>query len=922
MGSSLERRASRSTNDRRVLAREASRKPRLSGLIATRLALGVGLWLAMALAAYAQLPPLIDRQLIFGNPEIAGAQLSPDGKFIAFLRPHKETLNIWVKRAEEPFSRARPLTDSTTRPIRNFFWTRDGRFVLYVQDQGGDENFNLYAVDPTAAPDSGRDVPAARDLTGVKGARAQIYAVPRDKPDVACIGLNDRDPAWHDAYQLNLTTGERTLIRENREQISGWFFDEAGDLRLALRIAPNGDTEALRADADRLVKVYACSVFESAAPIRMHPDGQRVYLATNRGRETDLTRLVLFDPATGKEELVESDPLGRADFGSASFSDVKNDLIATVYVDERTRIYWRDKAYERDYRWLQKRLPGREIAFSSGTRDEQTWLVTAISDTEPGETYLFDRRAKRLTLQYRLYDKLDRRHLAPMQAIRYPSSDGLEIPAYLTLPKGAPAKNLPLMVVPHGGPWARDVWGYNRQAQFLANRGYAVLQPNFRGSTGYGKRFLNAGNGQWGDLMQDDLTWGVRHLVAEGIADPQRVGIMGGSYGGYATLAGVAFTPKLYAAAIAIVAPSSLITLLDTIPPYWEAARRLFHTRMGDPNKPEDRARLERQSPLNAADRIETPLMIVQGANDPRVKKSEADQIVAALRDRGFPVEYLCAPDEGHGFARPVNNLALYAAAERFLATYLKGRFQPDMPEEVAARLKAITVDVKTVTRPERARPAAVGVVELESDLQPVWLKYQGVIDVPGQSIPTTVETTVTEANGMWEARDETSLPTGAAVEIAKLEKTSLVVRARQIRQGPLMADFAFQDSAASGLVTLNGAPRRVAVDLGGELLADGAGRYLVIGRFPLAVGYAATLRNFNVQNGRPLLAQLRVVSEEEVSAPLGTFACYRLELVDESGARTTIWVARQSRLPLRIIVAPAGLGAAKMRLELVEAKL
>ncbi|MCS7080711.1 MAG: prolyl oligopeptidase family serine peptidase [Chloracidobacterium sp.] len=892
---------------------------RLPNFTLIRLMAGVIVWWVVGLAAQAQPPPLIDRRLIFGNPEIAAAQLSPDGKFVAFLKPYKETLNIWVKRTEEPFARARPLTDSTTRPIRNFFWTRDGRFILYVQDRGGDENFNLYAVNPTAAPDNGRDVPAARDLTGVKGARVQIYAVPKDKPEVVCIGLNDRDPAWHDVYQLNLTTGERTLIRQNKEQISSWFFDEAGTLRLALRIAPNGDTEVLRVDADRMVKVYSCSVFELVTLLRMHPDGRRVYMTTNRGKDVDLTRLTLFDPVSGKEELVESDPLGRVDFGRAMFSDATNDLVATVYVDERPRVYWRDKTYEHDYRWLQKRLPGKNVVFSSGTRDERLWLVTATSDTEPGETYLFDRRTKRLTLQYRLYEKLDRRHLAPMKAIRYSSSDGLEIPAYLTLPKGVSARNLPLVVLPHGGPWARDVWGYNREAQFLANRGYAVLQPNFRASTGYGKKFLNAGNGQWGDLMQDDLTWGVKHLVAEGVADPQRVGIMGGSYGGYAALAGVAFTPKLYAAAVALVAPSNLITLLETIPPYWEAVRRVFHTRIGDPSKPEDRARMERQSPLNAADRIETPLMIVQGANDPRVKKSEADQIVVALRDRGFPVEYLCAPDEGHGFARPVNSMAFYAAAERFLAAHLKGRFQADMPEDVAARLKEITVDVKTVMRPERARPASVGVVKPEGDLQAGRFRYRGFIDVPGQHLPTTVETIVTEADGLWEVREETSLPTGKVIETTQLEKSSLFVRRRQATQGPTVVDITFRDGKADGTLTFNGTPRSIAADLGGELLADGAGRYLVVGRLPLAVGYAVTLRSFDVRNGRPALVQLEATGEEEVGVPLGRFVCHRVKLTDEAGVQTTVWIAKESRLPVKVVVKAAGLGAAEIQLELVE---
>jgi dipeptidyl aminopeptidase/acylaminoacyl peptidase len=282
-----------------------------------------------------------------------------------------------------------------------------------------------------------------------------------------------------------------------------------------------------------------------------------------------------------------------------------------------------------------------------------------------------------------------------MKSIKYKSSDGLEIPAYLVLPKGVPAKNLPMVAFPHGGPWGRDEWGYNSFAQFLANRGYAVLMPNFRASTGYGKKFLDAGNRQWGDKMQDDITWGVKYLVSEGIVDAKHVGIMGGSYGGYATLAGVAFTPDLYAAAVSIVGPSNLITLLNSIPPYWESIRKLFYLRMGDPNTDEGKKQLERQSPLNSADKIKTPLLVAQGANDPRVNKAESEQIVNALRKRSFPVEYILAPDEGHGFARPVNNMAMLAAAEKFLATYLGGRYQESMTPEVTKRLAEIKVDVK-----------------------------------------------------------------------------------------------------------------------------------------------------------------------------------------------------------------------------------
>jgi dipeptidyl aminopeptidase/acylaminoacyl peptidase len=659
--------------------------------------------LLFAAAAWAQPqgpPPLIDRQLFFGNPEIAGAQISPDGKFIAFLKPLDGTLNIWVKRAQEPFDSARPLTADTKRPIPGFFWSRDGKLVLFVQDQAGDENFNIYAVDPAASLTPGQRVPAARNLTDAKKARAAIYAVPKTDPDTIYVGLNDRDPAWHDLYKVKLSTGERTLLRKNTERLTSWVFDRKGQLRLATRSAENGDTEVLRVDADGFKKIYSCNVFETCRPSRFHKDGRRVYLVTNRG-DVDLTRLVLLDPATGSEKLVESDPMGRVDFEQPLFSERTDELIATSYLDDRQRLYWKDKAFAADYALLEKRLPGKEIFFGSGTNDERLFLVSAFSDTEPGATYLFDRVSKELTLQYHIFEKLPREQLAEVKPVRYKSSDGLEIPAYLTLPKGVPAKGLPVVVLPHGGPWGRDAWGYDPWPQFLANRGYAVLQPNFRASTGYGKKFLNAGNHEWGQKMQDDITWGVKYLIAEGIADPKRVGILGASYGGYATLAGVAFTPDIYAAGVSIVGPSNLITLLNSIPPYWESIRKIFTQRMGDPSTPEGRAQLERQSPLNSAAKIKAPLLVVQGANDPRVNKAESDRIVIALRDRGFPVEYLVAPDEGHGFARPENNLAMFAATEKFLAKHLGGRTQEDMPPEVATRLKEITVDVKTVEAPK-----------------------------------------------------------------------------------------------------------------------------------------------------------------------------------------------------------------------------
>lgn len=695
----------------------------------------------LASTAAAQLPALIDRELFFGNPEYAGAQISPDGKYISFVKPLNGTLNVWVKGVDEPFEAARPMTNDQARPVRSYFWSRDGKYILFVQDKGGDENFNVYAVNPMDKPAAGSPVPAARNLTEAKGIRAMIQNVPRSEPDAIYVGINDRDKAWHDIYKVKISTGERTLVAQNNDRYQGLIFDNADKPRLAVRSAQNGDTEILRLeDGGKATLVYSCNTFETCQPIRFNKDNKRVYIENNKGDGLDLSELDLLDVTTGKLEKVENDPMGKVDFGGAIFSNVTNDMIVTSYEDDRERLYFKDKGFEKDYNLIKKRLGDREISFGSGTTDESKYIVSTFSDTDPGTVWLFDRKTHGLSTLYQVREKLDRKSLAPMTSIRYKSSDGLEIPAYLTLPKGVEAKNLPLVVFPHGGPWGRDSWGYSTFAQFLANRGYAVLQPNFRASTGYGKKFLNAGNNEWGQKMQDDLTWGVKYLVANGTVDPKRVGIMGGSYGGYATLAGVTFTPDLYSAAVAIVAPSNLQTLLQSIPPYWEAIRATFYKRMGDPNTPEGLAQMKRQSPLYSADKIKTPLMIVQGANDPRVNKREADQIVIALRDRNYPVEYLVAPDEGHGFARPVNNMAMIAASEKFLAKHLGGRYQESMTPEVQKRLSEITVDPKTVTitTPSvQSSGGTNGVAAAPADISGKWTM---IVDANGQQIPVDIE--------------------------------------------------------------------------------------------------------------------------------------------------------------------------------------
>lgn len=869
------------------------------------LALALGT-VILATAVHAAPPPVLDRELFFGNPEIAGAQLSPDGKYIAFLKPWKETRNVWVKGIDEAWDKARLVTADTKRPIPGFFWSRDSKYILFVQDKDGDENYNVHAVDPAAA--KGEEAPPARNLTEAKGARAYIYAVPKAAPDTIYVGLNDRDPAWHDLYKVSIASGKRELMRTNNERISGWVFDLAGNLRLAERVTDKGDSELLRVDPEGFTPVYTCTVLESCGVERFHKDGKRVYLQTNKG-EPDLVGLVLFDPASGHEEFVESDPLKRVDQSHAIFSEATEELVATAYYDERRRLYFRDKEIEADQKFLDKALAGREASVNSATADDRLWLVTASSDTDPGERYLFDRNTKKLTPQYKVRERIPREHMAPMTAIRYPSSDGLEIPAYLTLPKGVPGKKLPTIVLPHGGPWARDQWGFSNLSQFLANRGYAVLQPNFRGSTGYGKKFINAGNRQWGEKMQDDITWGVKHLVAKGIADPKRVGIMGGSYGGYATLAGVAFTPDLYAAAVSIVGPSNLITLLETIPPYWEAGRIIFHERMGNPNTPEGKKQLERQSPLNSVGRIKTPLLVAQGANDPRVKKAESDQIVIALRDRGFPVEYVVAPDEGHGFARPVNSMSVNAAAETFLAKHLGGRFQKGGTAEVEKRLAEITVDPKTVVLAPKVDAAQVGVPRTAADLAPTKASYAGTLQIGGQSLPLTIEHTVTEEGGDWVVTDKASLPMGEMTDVTVVSKGSLILKKRSTQQGPMQLQLTFGKEKAEGSMSMGGAPSPVSVAIDGPVFADGAASLDAVAALPLAEGYKTTFRNFDTQKQKIGLKQLTVLGSEEIVVPAGTFQTWKTEVKSAEGdpGALTLWVAKDARKVVKLNAALPG---------------
>jgi len=869
--------------------------------------------LVFTAAAYADLPPLIDRDAFFGDVKITGAQISPDGKYIAFLKPYNGTRNIWVKRADEPFDAAKPMSAETKRPVSQYFWSRDSKYLLYAQDQLGDENFNVYAIDPSAPAEKDTGVPQVRNLTNAKGSRVTIYAVPKSNPDIMFIGINDRDKAWHDLYQLKISTGERTLVRKNTDHIAAWIFDNAGALRVALRTDDNGNTEILRVDPDKFSSIYSCSVFESCAPVHFDHGNQKLYFETNKGADVDLIELSTLDPTSGKVTRLENDPLKRVDLGDAMFSDVDDRLLATVYEDDKARVYWKDKAYDADYKWLKSKLPGREIGFTSHTSDENVWLVNASADVEPGEVYLFDRRSRRLDLQYRVRDEIPRASLAEQKPIRYASSDGLEIPAYLTLPKGVPARDLPLVLWPHGGPWGRDDWGYNTFAQFLANRGYAVLQSNFRSSTGYGKKFLNAGNGEWGRKMQDDLTWGVKYLVAQGIVNPKRVGIAGGSYGGYATLAGVAFTPDVYSAAVAIVPPSDLVFLLNSIPPYWEATRKVMYKRMADPGTPEGKKILEEESPVNAASHIRTPLMVVQGANDPRVNKRNSDEIVTAVRDHHVPVEYLVAPDEGHGFARPINNLAMVAAMERFLAQYLDARFQQSMPADVSERLKQITVDPASVVVASVTQQSPSGSAAPVRQLAAGTYKFKDTLNAGGQTMDIDASTEVKDQSQSWAVTDIANTPMGAVTDAVVLDKASLTVTERHLKQGPVSIDLVFKGGKVSGTMTMNGQNRPVDLDLGGPDFADGAGNGDVIATLPLAEGYTTSFYNLDVQKMQPRIMQLKVAGSETVTVPAGTFDTYKVDLTPADGGadHMTFWIAKDKHEPVKYSAALASMGGA-----------
>ncbi len=633
--------------------------------------------LALVLPATAMLPRLIPLEVLMGNPSKISPRLSPDGEQMTYVAPYEGVLNIWIKTVGEDDDR--PLTTDDGRGIFRYYWAKNGEYVLYLQDKDGDENHHLYAVDVETGE--------VRDLTPYEDVKCYIAYPEYDHPDEVVLYMNDRDPSVFDIYRLNLYTGERGLIIENPGDIYGYDLDDQWVPRAYMKPGPDGGTELWYRESagDEWEKHITWGFDDSVSTtIAFTPDGDELYMLDSR--DTDTARLVAYDPATGEIEVLAENPdydIG----GQFEFDPVTEELdMVSIQAEKQRWIALTDDVAD-DVEFLEAHFSDGEPLISDRSRDDETWLLTVLYADRSPETYVYQRDDKSLTKIFDVKPRINDYTLAPMIPVSYTARDGLEIEGYLTLPPGLLPRDLPLVLNVHGGPWARDTWGYNPEVQFLANRGYAVLQVNYRGSDGYGKAHLHAGDKEWGGAMQDDLTDAANWAVGLGIADPERVAIYGWSYGGYAALAGATLTTgdersaladqypeeyDFYRCAVSGIGPANLITFIETIPPYWTVGRENFYKRVGNPETEADF--LASRSPISYVERIEIPMLLLYGANDPRVKLSEGEQISAALEEAGVDYEYVVYENEGHGFARPENRLDAYRRVEAFLAEHLGGR--------------------------------------------------------------------------------------------------------------------------------------------------------------------------------------------------------------------------------------------------------
>jgi dipeptidyl aminopeptidase/acylaminoacyl peptidase len=612
------------------------------------------------------MPELIPLPVLFGNPERVSPSISPDGTQLAWIAPHDGVLNVWLApvsvQAGVDLAAARVVTHDTDRGIREFGWAHDGRHLLYLQDTGGDENWRLHDVDVQTMEH--------RDLTPFEGVQTQIVAMERKLPHEILVGLNRDNPELHDVYRLDLVTGELTLEVKNPGFV-GWVADAQMVVRGAYSPKPDGSFELLvrdSADADwRVLLAIPAEDAMTSDVVAFSADGRSLLITSSADAQT--ARLARVDVATGAVEVLAQDP--EADVSGVRIDPDTRDPQIVTLLKARSEYLVLDESVAADLAAIRALHPGDPIF--AGTDDaDAIWLVGFTNDAGPIPYYAYDRATRSAKFLFEHRPDLSRYELAGMEPFSYTTRDGLTVHGYLTFPAGAERAGLPTVVNVHGGPWVRDVWGFNSEAQWLANRGYLCIQVNYRGSTGYGKDFVNAGDREWGARMQDDLSDAVAYAISQGWTDPARVAIYGGSYGGYAALAGAAFTPDIYSCAVDIVGPSNLITLIKSIPPYWAPLIAQFRRQVGDPDTDADF--LWSRSPLSRVADIRIPLLIAQGANDPRVKQAESEQIVAALEKAGIEHEYMLFPDEGHGFAKPENRLRFYAEADRFLARHLGGR--------------------------------------------------------------------------------------------------------------------------------------------------------------------------------------------------------------------------------------------------------
>ncbi len=607
------------------------------------------------------LPPLIPRSILFGNPEKAAPLLAPDGRQLAYLAPLDGVLNVWV--GSPGGQDDQPVTRDRDRGIRVYCWGRDSRHILYLQDKGGDENWRLFAVDVDARTE--------RELTPYPDVQVQIVEHDKHFPNDVVIAMNREDPRRHDVYRLDLRTGRAERVAENPGNVVHWVTDTSLQVRGAVASREDGGFDLLLRPTERdpWITTLSWSAEDAltSGPVSFAQDGQSVILRDSRG--ANAARLVRLSLSAGHVALLAEDP----DYDVAEVMTHPDTYEVQLASFIRARREWTvlDPWIREDVDAVRALKNGDFLIYDRTDADDR-WLVGFTEDTAPASYYAYDRTAKRGEFLFTTRPALERYTLAAMEPVSFTARDGLTVHGYVTWPPGLPRERLPMVLNVHGGPWHRDVWGYDPEAQWLANRGYACLQVNFRGSTGYGKKFLNAGDREWGGKMHHDLVDAARWSIGRGIADPARVAIYGGSYGGYAALVGATFTPDLFRCAVSIVGPSNLITFINTIPPYWSSYRSMLYQRVGNPEtEPEF---LESRSPLFHVHRIKIPMLIAQGANDPRVKRAESEQIVEAMKAKGIDHEYLLFEDEGHGFAKPENRLRFYAAAERFLAKHLGGR--------------------------------------------------------------------------------------------------------------------------------------------------------------------------------------------------------------------------------------------------------